>query len=249
MIPPDAPAVRVAADAGAVTDLAARRVHDLLTEAVTARGAAAVALAGGSTPRRLYQTLAAPPHRDTMPWSRLTLFMGDERCVPADDPDANQRMVRESLLAGLPEQPAFHPMPADRPDLPAAAHAYADLLARLLPAAADGRPCLDLVLLGVGPDGHTASLFPDTPVLAEARAVAEVYVPRLDAWRMSLTLPIINAARHVLFMATGHGKAEVVARIIGEGRDTGLPAALVAPTAGGVEWYLDREAAARLEER
>ncbi len=239
--------VHVAADTEATVAAVARRIADILAAAARERGRATMALAGGNTPRRLYEVLAQPPHGDSIPWPRVHLFLGDERCVPPDHPDSNQRMVRESLLAALPAQPVFHPMPAHEEDLAWAAAAYGGLLGREAPAGTGGLPQLDVVLLGMGEDGHTASLFPDTPVLEEERTVAEVWVPRLEAWRLSLTLPVINAARHVLFLTTGAAKAEALESILGHGADPRLPASLVQPADGELEWYLDAAAASRLE--
>jgi 6-phosphogluconolactonase len=240
----DRPAVIVGSGIDDVMAGAARRIAAVLTQAVEERGVATMALAGGSTPSRLYRLLAAPPYDRAIPWSRVRLFLGDERCVPADHPDSNERMVRESLLANLPAQPAFHPMPGGHPDPVAAAGLYAGLLAREIPADEGGVPRIDLVLLGIGEDGHTASLFPDTDILDEQRPVAAVYVPRLDTWRLSLTLPVLNAARHVLFLVTGAAKAATLARVLADGPRRGMPASLVRPESGQVEWHADREAAA-----
>lgn len=242
---PGQPALHIGADPDAVMAEAARRIAAVLTKAVAARGVATVALAGGSTPRRLYRLLAAPPYDRAIPWDRIQLFLGDERCVPAEHPDSNQRMVRESLLAGLPVAPDLHPMPCGQLEPAAAAARYAQELTREV-AGEEGLPRLDLVLLGMGDDGHTASLFPDTAILDEQRLVAEVFVPRLDTWRLSLTLPTLNAARHVLFLVTGAGKAASLTRVLAEGPQRHLPASLVRPPHGTVEWHVDREAAARL---
>ena len=225
---------------------AARRVSVLLQEAVRERGAAAMALAGGGTPRGLYRLLAAPPYDHDIPWDRIRLFLGDERWVPADHPDSNQRMVRESLLAALPARPAFHPFPAADGDPRGAAARYAECLAAEIPETLGAVPRLDLILLGMGADGHTASLFPGTAILDAEETVAAVFVPRMNSWRLSLTLPVLNAARQVLFLVNGADKAAAVAQVLADGPRKDLPASLVRPVDGGVEWYLDREAAARL---
>ncbi|AHE99140.1 6-phosphogluconolactonase [Thioalkalivibrio paradoxus ARh 1] len=206
-----------------------------------------MALAGGNTPRRLYRLLAGPPYALSIPWDRVRLFLGDERWVPVDHPDSNARMVREALLAGLLEAPAFFPMPTDAEDPEQAARRYHECLVREVPSdAGNGVPRLDLVLLGMGDDGHTASLFPGTPVLDASEPVAAVFVPRLDSWRLSLTLPLLNAARHVLFLVTGADKAATLARVLGDGPRRTLPASLVRPADGELEWHVDREAAALL---
>lgn len=242
----DRPALIVGTGIDDVMAGAARRIAAVLNKAVEERGVATMALAGGSTPSRLYRLLAAPPYDRAIPWSRVRLFVGDERCVPADHPDSNERMVRESLLASLPATPAFHPMPGGHTDPAAAAGLYAECLLREVPGDGGPAPRMDLVLLGMGDDGHTASLFPDTDVLDEERLVAAVYVPRLDAWRLSLTLPVLNAARHVLFLVTGAAKAATLARVLVDGPRRGMPASLVRPGSGEVEWHVDRAAAALL---
>jgi 6-phosphogluconolactonase len=239
------PGVIVGADVGEVMHLAARRIATLLAAAVEQRGVATMALAGGSTPQRLYRLLASPPDSvAAIPWTHVKLFLGDERCVPSDHPESNERMVRESLLADLPEVPAFHPLPGGHPDPAEAAGLYAERLVREISGDGGSVPRFDVVLLGMGDDGHTASLFPDTAILDEERLVAEVYVPRLDSWRLSLTPPVLNAARNVLFLVTGAGKAATLARVIADGPRRDFPASLILPKDGEVEWYVDREAAA-----
>ena len=239
------PEVVVGVDPDEAMRFAARRIVALLADAVERRGVATMALAGGSTPRRLYRLLAlSPGDSGVIAWSRVKLFVGDERCVPSDHPDSNERMVRESLLADLPEAPAFHPMPGGNPDRVEAARQYAETLTREVPGNGGSIPRFDVVLLGMGDDGHTASLFPDTPILDDKRLVAEVYVPRLDSWRLSLTLPVLNAARHVLFLVTGPAKAVTLSRVIADGPRRHFPSSLVLPEDGEVEWYVDREAAA-----
>jgi 6-phosphogluconolactonase len=195
----------------------------------------ALALAGGSTPRLLYRTLAAPPFRDTIPWHRIQFFFGDERAVPLDHPESNYRMAREALLDTLGLR--AHPMPAAEGD----AEGYELLLRRRVPAGNDGLPSFDLVLLGVGTDGHTASLFPGTAALAERkRLVVMNDVPALRTKRMTFTFPLLEAARRVWILATGAEKREVVARALGG--DPDLPVSRVNPR-GELVWWLDEAAA------
>ncbi len=238
--------LRIAADPESVMVAAAERIAQLLTEAVAARGVATMALAGGSTPRQVYRLLSAEPHDRAIPWEQVRLFLGDERCVPADHPDSNQRMVDESLLARLPHPPAFHPMVCNGHDREEAAARYRDCLAREVPEHASGIPRFDLILLGMGDDAHTASLFPGTSILDETRPVASVFVPEKDSWRMSLTLPVLNTARHVLFLVTGSNKAHALTGVLGGGPDRERPASLVRPESGTVEWHVDAAAAARV---
>lgn len=241
-----APAVTVGVGADAVMASAARRICDLLSEAVAARGVASLALAGGRTPRALYELLSASPDDWPVPWKQVRLFLGDERWVPADHGDSNQRMVRESLLANLPDAPDFHPMPTDGSKPAEDAVRYRKCLAREVPESHGGLPRFDLILLGMGDDGHTASLFPETPALDATETVAAVHVPKFDSWRLSLTLPVLNAARNVLFLVTGADKAPVLARVLGDGPRQELPASLVNPPQGNVEWQVDHQAAALL---
>lgn len=246
---PDPGSLVVGADSASVMQQAAARVAEVLADAVAIRGVATMALAGGNTPRQLYRLLSGSPHAESIPWGQVRLFLGDERWVPTDHPQSNARMVRESLLAALPEPPEFFPMPTDLADTAEAAQAYRDALAREAPPETEGGlPRLDLLLLGMGDDGHTASLFPGTRILDARETVAAVFVPRLAAWRLSLTLPVLNAARHVLFLVTGADKAPMLARVIGEGPCRTLPASLVKPEDGVLAWYVDRAAAARLED-
>jgi 6-phosphogluconolactonase len=200
-----------------------------------------VALAGGSTPRRLYEMLARAPFKDQVQWDRVHFFWGDERCVPCDHADSNYRMAREALLDHVPITPGHvHRIRGElTPDQ--AADAYQAQLESEL--GADVR--LDLVLLGMGADGHTASLFPGASALAESlRRVLAVYVESLRSWRVTLTLPMLNAARQVVFMVGGAAKAETLARVrAGEC----LPAALVRPPQGHLTWLMDREAAGHIQ--
>lgn len=218
--------------------------------AVAARGRFAVALSGGSTPRALFQRLAEPPRRDEIPWARVEVFWADERCVPPDHPDSNYGMARAALLdpIGVPAE-RVHRVPGEAPDPAAAAAACEAEIARALGGTPGGPPpVLDLVLLGMGADGHTASLFPGTAALAERRRwVMANFVPRLAAHRITLTYPILNRAAHVLFLVAGADKAEVLREALeGPPEPERLPAQGVRPDAGELVWLVDRAAARRL---
>ncbi|HKJ71829.1 MAG TPA: 6-phosphogluconolactonase [Gammaproteobacteria bacterium] len=223
----------------------AERVTAAAREDAAGRGAFHWALAGGSTPEALYRVLAGADVARRLPWSRMHAWFGDERCVPPDHPDSNYRMARAALLDHVPlpaEQ--VHRMAGEAPPERAAA-AYADELGAALPAR-DGVPQLDLVLLGLGPDGHVASLFPGTTGLDAAEPATAVHVPRLDAWRLTLTPPVINAARRVWLLASGPGKADIVHAALGEPGGEPLPVQRLAPR-GEWRWFLDAAAAARVE--
>ena len=226
-----------------LADAAAREVADAASAAVKDRGRFCIGLSGGSTPRALYERLAKSPLRKGIPWARTLFFWGDERCVSPRSPRSNYRMARESLLAPLRIPPAQVFRMRGEIDPGRAAHLYRDVLAKQF---GPGGPVLDLILLGLGPDGHTASLFPETRALSEDRRAAVANrVPALREWRLTLTYPAINAARRVLFLVSGAQKAEVVARILKKERGyRRLPAAGV--RALSVVWMLDEEAGALL---
>lgn len=200
-----------------------------------------MALAGGSTPATLYRQLAAD-----LPWQQTEIWFGDERWVAADHADSNARMARETLTGRLGLDDArVHAMNTGLADADACARDYSDRLRRHAPLNDNGMPLLDLVLLGLGEDGHTASLFPGTSILdVTDRPAAAVMVERLHSWRVSLTLPALSAAHKLLFMVAGAGKAAAVASILSG--DTVLPAAR-ACVAHNSQWLLDAAAAGELE--
>ena len=239
------PEVRVVADGPALAEAAAEEVSRALSEAVAARGTATVALAGGSTPRELYERLAAPPWRERIPWDRLVVLWGDERCVPPDDPASNFRMADETLLSKvLVPRESVHRI---RGELGPEA-AAADYERRLRGILGDPPAPLDLVLLGIGADGHTASLFPPAVGLeAERRLAVPARAPEPPRERVSLALPVINAAQRILVLARGAGKADAIARALGDPPDETLPAAHLRHASGRVLWLLDRGASAGLE--
>jgi 6-phosphogluconolactonase len=260
--------LRVLTDAEQLTEVAAKRIADLASTAIARRGRFVVALSGGSTPRPMYRLLAREPYASAVDWSCVELLWGDERCVPPDHPDSNYRMARRALLdrVGIPAN-RVHRIKGELPPQEAAAAYRAELETVL---GEEGR--FDLVLLGLGTDGHTASLFPGTWAVEEREqdAVA-VYVERLDSWRVTLTLPIINDARHVIFLVSGQRKADVLSRVCSisawppdqqtvpsrapqadamlSGSPSELPAQLVQPTDGTLTWLVDSEAAAVLSSR
>ncbi|MFM7107185.1 MAG: 6-phosphogluconolactonase [Planctomycetaceae bacterium] len=235
--------VRSDAEAVAREAVAIWRRH--AAEAVATRGAFRTLLSGGSTPRRLFEILAAE-HRDGLPWSGTQLFWGDERTVPPDHRDSNYRMTRDALLAAVaPPETLVHRMMAERPDADAAARDYQAAVAKAFGVDPAGPPpAFDLVWLGLGTDAHTASLFPGTAALHEARRwfVANE-VPQLATRRLTATYPLLNAARAVVFLVAGADKGPAVARIFArEGDVTDAPARGIRP-AGSLTWVLDRAAA------
>jgi 6-phosphogluconolactonase len=225
---------------------AAQRFTDLATEAVDSRVRFSVALSGGSTPTALYSLLAKDPYRAQIPWAQVHLFWGDERCVPPDHPDSNFRLADVTLLSHVPIPSAnvYRIRGEIEPHL--AARTYEGTLQDYF---CGPRTRFDLVLLGLGDDGHTASLFPDSAALQEReRLVVAVEASYQDrpARRVTLTLPAINTARQVLFFVTGRAKAGIVRAVL-EGPEGHLPAQQIQPAAGQIVWMLDREAASQLE--
>ena len=209
-----------------------------------------VALSGGSTPKLLFELLASPNFQGRVRWSNLHLFQVDERCVPPDDPQSNYRMIREALLESVPlPKENFHRMAAERPDREQAAREYAEELARVLRPAPEEWPRLDLVFLGMGPDGHTASLFPGSQALEERTAwVTPNFAAKLDSFRLTLTLPVLNAAAHVIFLVAGADKAETLGQVL-EGPEGHFPAQLIQPARGRLSWFLDESAAHLLKKQ
>jgi len=205
------------------------------------------ALSGGLTPRLLYQILAGRALLGRIEWNNVQLFQVDERCVPPDHPDSNYRMIRESLLESA-EIPAanFHRMQAEEADLEKAARDYAAELASVLEPQNGLRPRLDIVFLGMGPDGHTASLFPGTAALEEHNLwVRPNRVERLGMSRLTMTLPLLNASAHVIFLVAGADKAETLRKVL-EGPPGELPAQRIQPVDGSLSWFLDEAAARKL---
>jgi 6-phosphogluconolactonase len=234
----------VARDVSDAADHVATLCRDAMREAVDARGTGSLCLAGGTTPQPMYQQLAGGAPHDGVPWADVEFFFSDERDVPRDHAESNYRMAQQLLLDRLPIDPArVHPMCID-PDPDASARDYEQTLAEHVTAGEDGVPVLDFVLLGIGADGHTASLFPESPMLdTDDRWVMTTEGPHFGRRRMSLTLPLLNAARHVVMLVTGAEKASIVRDVLGGDRDD-LPAARVHPVAGSLTVVLDPAAAA-----
>ena len=232
-----------------MAEAAAKLFTGQAAQAVSLRGRFTAALCGGKTPVALYSILAKPPYLSQIPWARVHLFWGDERCVPPDHTDSNYRMVRELLLDHVPIPPAnIHRMPGEMDPVEAAALYERGRREFFVPHGA-GFPVFDFILLGLGEDGHTASLFPGTRAIHEsARWVLCHYVDAQKGWRITLTPPVINSARMVVFLTAGSGKAAVLKDILeGPYRPDSLPAQVVRPAGGELLWMLDREAAALLK--
>jgi 6-phosphogluconolactonase len=226
--------VFVAATPEEAAQAASERLRSAIDQALASRGAAHIALAGGTTPRRTYELLAT----ELDDWSGVEIWFGDERAVGPDDPESNYRMAEETLLAGG-SGPNVHRIEGERgPE--AAAAAYAELLAERLPSE-NGVPVLDLVLQGLGPDGHTASLFPGNPAVeADGICVAVHGAPKPPPDRISLTVSVLRAARAIVFLATGGEKADAVSGLLA-GSNPAIPSSLLAGER--TEVIVDRAAA------
>jgi 6-phosphogluconolactonase len=241
--------MEVCADAQAVARAVANRLVQQSREAISAVDGFHLALSGGTTPLLLYQLLVSAEFRSQIDWSAVHLFWGDERCVPPEHPESNYGMARRELLARVPIPAAnVHRMEAERADVEQAARDYKEVLRRSLPLNAQGLPSFDLILLGLGADGHTASLLPEWKDWRHAANwVSAPEVIHGGVRRMTLTLPVLNAARQVIFMVTGSAKADILRRVMMDG-DQSLPAQSVRPVAGELLFIVDAAAAARLNE-
>ncbi|MGI8657407.1 MAG: 6-phosphogluconolactonase [Candidatus Limnocylindria bacterium] len=233
---------RVLPDAAGVATAVADRFVAAATRAIDERGVFRVALSGGSTPKQVYPLLLEPGRRDAINWGAVEFFWGDERSVPPDHPESNFGVAYGMLISQLrtvrPDR--VHRMQAEAPDLDAAALSYESELRLAFGVRGDEPPAFDLIWLGMGPDGHTASLFPESDGLNESRRwVIGNWAPSQESWRMTLTFPVLNAARETMFAAAGADKASVLSEI--RAGDSTLPAARV--SGDGVEWFVDRAAA------
>ncbi len=220
---------------------AAERIVATLTATLTEKGSATFVLTGGNTPRPVYELLAEPPYSERIPWDRVDFFWGDERCVPPDHPDSNFGMAWKAFLSLLPvREQHIHRMPAELEDHERAAVVYEEKIRRV--TGAGDTPRFDLVLLGMGEDGHTASLFPGT-VWDENRWVVANYVPKLESTRITMTPRILNEARAIIFMASGFGKAQALKGVL-EDTASDYPARRIRPVSGTLTWMVDKAAAA-----
>ena len=235
-------------------DLLARAAADYFLQVVTEKQQTGepftVALAGGRTPAQMYGLLTEPPY-NTIDWGNVHFFFGDERCVPPDSDDSNFKMAQNALFAKTPTPVSnIHRIPAELPDHDSAAQQYAEDLQTFFKLQPGQLPRFDLILLGMGPDGHTASLFPHKPALHEQTRLAVSTEPGLPPFvpRITLTYPVLNNAAHVLFLVDKADKAEKAAAILEGSPDfDALPAQAVQPTNGTLTWFLDQTAAANLK--
>jgi 6-phosphogluconolactonase len=240
------PEVKVFPSSQQLFRAAAETFCQLGRQAIQDRGRYTVALSGGSTPRALHNELATT-FATQLPWDKVFFFWGDERHVPPDFPESNFRMAKETLLSKL-SVPADHVfrMPGEIPDADQAARLYEENLREFFHPAPGEFPALDFILLGLGPDGHTASLFPGTKALEETRRwVVGNWVPQHDTFRITLTYPVLNNGANVMFLVEGEKKAEIVREAL-KNPSANLPCQRVLPVRGKLAWFLDEAAGAKL---
>ncbi len=228
---------------------AAEKVVSIGLESIRDFGRYTLALSGGNTPKSVYAILASPGFKERLPWDKVHIFWGDERPVVKTHPDSNFRMAKESFLdaVGVPAK-NIHRV-ASEEDSMLAAQQYEDELRDFFEIAEGEVPKFDLILLGMGDDGHTASLFPDSEALhIDDRLVVENYVKKLNTHRITFTFPVINKAHNVLFLVSGSGKKQTIQRVLSRtASQPNLPAQMVQPESGSLYWFLDKEAAADLK--
>jgi 6-phosphogluconolactonase len=233
------PAIQVFPDLTALAAHAAEQMEKISTEAIAANGIFSLVLSGGSTPKTLYQLLASE-FRDRIDWSKVEIYFGDERCVPPDDAQSNFRMASEAMLSKLPiPEKNIHRMRGEI-DPQTAATEYGQLLKEKF-----GDGGADVVLLGMGPDGHTGSLFPGTEAVSETRhRCVAIFVAKLKMWRITMTAPFFNRAKNVMVLVAGAEKAATLEQVLHGPRDVQrMPIQLLAPASGRMAWLLDSAAA------
>jgi 6-phosphogluconolactonase len=237
--------IRIYNDLKTLSLAAAEMFVDLGSQAIASRGRFSVALSGGNTPRRLYEILATSPKREQIRWESIHVFWGDERCVPADDPRSNFRMARKTLLDHVPV-PAnqIHPIQGELSPVLAAAQYETELRSFF----GDQPPILDLILLGLGENGHTASLFPHSPVLDEKeRWMGEVFLAEQSMYRVTMTASFINRSKEVIFLVSGTEKAIALQSVLeGAYQPHELPAQLIHPNDAHPIWLVDKAASHKL---
>ena len=222
-------------------------IADVAASAIAQRGRVTLALSGGGTPKPIYARLATADYRNRIDWGKVHIFFGDERCVPPEDARSNYRMVREAWLDHSPIPPENIHRIHGEDDPAREALRYEQDIARLYRSARF--PAIDLILLGMGDNGHTASLFPGTAALRETvRWVVAQYVEVMTTWRVTFTAPLINAARHVAFLAEGAGKAQMLWNVLeGPYQPDVWPSQLIQPASGELHWLVDAAAAAKVK--
>lgn len=241
--------IEIYSDAISLAANTANKIVNNAVQAIKNKGVFSIALAGGSTPRGVYRLLASEQYEDQIDWDRVHVFWGDERSVPPEDADSNHLLARQTLLDHIliPSE-NIHRIKAELPPENAAADYERDLI-NFFKLSGGGTPRFDLVLLGLGEDGHTASLFPNTAALTiDQQLVVANKVDKLDSWRITFTPRLINSAAKVFFLVSGEIKSEILQLVLeGEFQPNLYPAQLIKPTNGKLQWLVDQQAASRLK--
>ena len=248
-MPNSKPEIRVVEDPAELARVAADEFKRLANEAVQNKGSFNVALSGGSTPKAMFDLLSTDPWRATVPWSKTHFFWGDERHVPPDDEDSNYRMTKEHLFSSIPILPEnIYRVEAEKPNAKEVAAKYERELRQHFNLSENEIPRFDLVFLGMGDDGHTASLFPGTDVVHDRQhLVAAPWVAKFDSHRITLTPKVINNADRIIFLVKGEDKANTLVKVLSDEKNIDLyPAQVVNPTHGSLLWLCDREASSKL---
>ena len=240
MIKPD-----IFEDSSSLHIAAADYFLNICEKSISDHGSFHIALSGGTTPKSLFQLLAKAPYAEKINWSKVHIYFGDERFVPHDHDDSNFKMATKALLihVDLP-QGNIHPVATDLDTAQLASDDYQSILNKNLNKDDNDTPQFDLVLLGLGPDGHTASLFPETDILQEQTKLCDaVYVEKFDSWRISITFPVINHAKHILLLSEGDGKIDIVKELVNDQSDNKkYPIQMIEPE-NDMHWYIDKAAA------
>ncbi len=240
------PDIKISPDKNKLIQESAAYITGLIQDSLKVKDKCTFVLAGGSTPKDLYETLASEKYRAVIDWSKVHVFWGDERCVPSDHLDSNYRMAKEALIDHIDISPEnVIRIPAEK-EPAEAAREYEETIKRFFGGTSQF-PVFDIILLGIGEDGHTASLFPGTDALEEKkRWVTEVYVPKLDTYRVTLTFPVINNGMNVIFLVAGLSKAEIVRNILNK-EGLNYPAAYVEPVNGKLVYLIDEAVGAGIK--
>ncbi|HKD78853.1 MAG TPA: 6-phosphogluconolactonase [Candidatus Angelobacter sp.] len=235
--------IKVVSDNAALNRVAAQEFQNAAQSAIADHGRFSVALSGGNTPRNIY-SLLAQEYKSSLPWNKIHIFFGDERSVPPDHPDSNFRMANDALLSHVVIPPEnVHRIRAEL-DPEAAAKDYESQLREFFRPANDAWPRFDLIMLGLGEDGHTASLFPGSTALVDtSRWVTSTWVQRMKTYRITLTYPVLNHAAEVEFLVSGAGKAQVLRDVLQPQEGMAFPAQRVKPENGRLLWLVDQDAA------
>ncbi len=243
------PNVKIFDSKSDLIDSSVQMIVDLACQKVDENGRFTIVLSGGSTPKPIYEKLASEPYINRMPWEQTFFFFGDERCVPHDSPESNYGMADKAMFskALIPDENIFATQDQDK-DPESSAAQYEQTIRKFFKTEKGKFPSFDLMLLGMGPDGHTASLFPGSEGLNERQSlVVANYVEKFQAYRITMTFPLIDNADNIVFLVAGSDKAQVLSEILCSDKKDSYPAQLVKPQAGTLKWYLDREAAAKLD--